>query len=55
MLAAAGLAAISPVSIIPYSIYPMTLGICGIIAILIGFPKFKKSWKLKKIKNNMLN
>ncbi|MEK4299214.1 Na+/H+ antiporter NhaC family protein [Oceanobacillus sp. FSL W8-0428] len=43
MLAAAGLAAISPVSIIPYSIYPMTLGICGIIAILIGFPRFKKA------------
>ncbi|WP_077605050.1 Na+/H+ antiporter NhaC family protein [Oceanobacillus sojae] len=43
MLAAASLAAISPVSIMPYAIYPMTLGICGIIAILIGFPKFKKS------------
>ncbi len=42
MLAAAGLAAISPVSIMAYSVYPMTLGICGIIAILIGFPKFKK-------------
>ncbi|MFD1414876.1 Na+/H+ antiporter NhaC family protein [Oceanobacillus jeddahense] len=42
MLAAASLATISPVSIMPYSIYPMTLGICGIIAILIGFPKFKK-------------
>ncbi|MFD1849900.1 Na+/H+ antiporter NhaC family protein [Oceanobacillus bengalensis] len=42
MLAAAGLAAISPISILPYSFYPITLGICGIIAILIGFPKFKK-------------
>ncbi|WP_040984929.1 Na+/H+ antiporter NhaC family protein [Oceanobacillus jeddahense] len=42
MLAAASLAAISPVSIMPYSFYPIMLGICGIIAILIGFPKFKK-------------
>ncbi|WP_411842770.1 Na+/H+ antiporter NhaC family protein [Salinicoccus sp. HZC-1] len=39
MLAAAGLAAISPVAILPYSIYPFTLLICGVIAILIGFPK----------------
>src|SRR5690625_1656694 len=41
MLAATGLAAISPISIIPYSFYPIALGICGIIAILIGFPRFK--------------
>ncbi|OZT77569.1 Na+/H+ antiporter NhaC family protein [Salinicoccus roseus] len=39
MLAAAGLAAISPVAMIPYSIYPAMLLICGIIAILIGFPR----------------
>ncbi|GAB3057248.1 Na+/H+ antiporter NhaC family protein [Salinicoccus sesuvii] len=43
MLAAAGLAAISPVAIIPYSIYPVTLLICGIIAILIGFPRRQTS------------
>lgn len=42
MLAASGIAAISPVSIMPYAIYPMMLGICGIIAILAGFPKFKE-------------
>ncbi|MCG1009764.1 Na+/H+ antiporter NhaC family protein [Salinicoccus sp. ID82-1] len=41
MLAAAGLATISPVAMIPYSIYPATLLICGIIAILIGFPRKK--------------
>ncbi|UOQ48654.1 Na+/H+ antiporter NhaC family protein [Gracilibacillus caseinilyticus] len=42
MLAASGLAAISPVSIIPYSFYPIALLIFGIIAILIGFPRFKQ-------------
>ncbi len=43
MLVASGLAAISPISILPYSFYPILLGICGTIAILIGFPKFKDS------------
>ena len=42
MLAAAGLAAISPVSIIPYSFYPVLIGICGVVAILIGYPKFRR-------------
>lgn len=42
ILVASGLAAISPLSILPYSIYPVMLGICGIIAILTGFPRFKK-------------
>ncbi|NYF23722.1 Na+/H+ antiporter NhaC family protein [Sporosarcina sp. JAI121] len=48
MLAAAGLAAISPVSIIPYSFYPVLMGICGIIAIFIGYPKFRPSEKAVK-------
>lgn len=40
MLAASGLAAgLSPVEIIPCSIYPALLIISGIIAILIGYPK----------------
>lgn len=42
-LVAAGLASISPVSIMPYSFYPIMLGICGVVAILIGYPKFRKS------------
>ncbi|CAM3685652.1 Na+/H+ antiporter NhaC family protein [Aeromicrobium ponti] len=42
MLAASGLAAISPVSIMSYSIYPLLIGISGIIAILINFPKLKE-------------
>lgn len=46
MLAAAGLAAISPLSILPYSFYPILMGVCGIVAILIGYPKTKKSDKI---------
>ena len=41
LLAASGLAAISPVSIMVYSFYPVLMGICCVIAILIGYPKFK--------------
>jgi Na+/H+ antiporter NhaC len=39
LLVAAGVAGISPVSILPYSYYPLLIGACGIIAILIGFPR----------------
>ncbi|GAA3733226.1 Na+/H+ antiporter NhaC family protein [Salinicoccus jeotgali] len=39
MLAAAGLASISPIALIPFAIYPAMLLISGIIAIAIGFPK----------------
>lgn len=42
MLVASGLAAISPVSIIPYSFYPIALGICGVLAILLNFPRYNK-------------
>lgn len=49
MLVASGLAAISPFSILAYSYYPITILICGIIAILIGFPRFERN-KGKKIK-----
>ncbi|MEC0304143.1 Na+/H+ antiporter NhaC family protein, partial [Terribacillus saccharophilus] len=42
-LAAATVAGISPISIIPYCIYPILVGICGIIAILIGYPKAKQN------------
>ena len=48
MLAAAGLAAISPVSIIPYSFYPILMWICGVVAILIGYPKFREKEKAVK-------
>ncbi|ASK64072.1 sodium:proton antiporter [Virgibacillus phasianinus] len=40
LLAVAGVASISPVSIMPYCIYPVLLGIAGIIAIAAGYPRF---------------
>ncbi|MFP7170970.1 Na+/H+ antiporter NhaC family protein [Terribacillus halophilus] len=43
LLAVAGVAGISPVSILQYSFYPILIGVCGIIAILIGYPKKKNS------------
>ncbi|OXS74028.1 sodium:proton antiporter [Lysinibacillus sp. KCTC 33748] len=42
-LAAASVAGISPVSMLQYSFYPILIGICGIIAILIGYPKEKRA------------
>ncbi|MGG4409318.1 Na+/H+ antiporter NhaC family protein [Niallia taxi] len=43
LLAAASVANISPVSILQYSFYPILIGICGIIAIFIGYPKKKNT------------
>lgn len=43
MLVAAGVASISPLSILPYSFYPILIGVCGILAIMLDFPKFKES------------
>ena len=41
ILAAAGLSAISPMEILPYIYYPMLMGVCGLIAIVFDFPRFK--------------
>ncbi|NMD71341.1 Na+/H+ antiporter NhaC family protein [Bacillus sp. DNRA2] len=41
LLVAAGVAKISPLSILPYSYYPALIGICAIIAIFTGFPNLK--------------
>lgn len=38
-LVAASLAGISPINILPYSVYPVLIGICGAVAIMIGYPK----------------
>lgn len=43
VLTAAKLASISPTSIIPFSFYPIAIAICGILAILFNFPRFKKN------------
>ncbi len=43
ILLAAGLGQISPVSVVPYGIYPMLMIVMGCLSILLGLPKFKKS------------
>lgn len=39
LIVASGLAGISPIEILKYLHYPILMGICGLIAIAIGFPK----------------
>ena len=41
-LAAASVAGISPILIMQYSYYSVLVGICGIIAIIVGYPRAKK-------------
>lgn len=36
---AAGLASVSPLEIIGYLYYPMALGICSLLAILLRYPR----------------
>lgn len=48
MLTAAGFAALSPVELLPYAFYPILVGVCGIVSILIGFPRFSKVTEKKK-------
>ena len=42
LLMAAGLAAISPVEIISYLYYPMIMGGCALLAILVQWPRYNK-------------
>ncbi|WP_077325593.1 Na+/H+ antiporter NhaC family protein [Virgibacillus siamensis] len=51
LLAVAGVASISPVSIMPYCIYPVLLGIAGVIAIVAGYPRFSTGVKTDTGKN----
>jgi Na+/H+ antiporter NhaC len=48
MLLAAGFAKVSPIEIIPFTFYPMLTAVCGIIAIVIGFPRLNKTSKSSK-------
>lgn len=43
LIAAAGVAGLSPVMLLPYSIYPIILAICGLGAIFFNLPKLKRS------------
>lgn len=38
-LVAAGIAGISPIAMMQYAYYPILIAICGVIAIIIGYPK----------------
>lgn len=42
LLVAAGLVGVSPMEILGYLHYPVLMGICGILAILFGFPRLKQ-------------
>ncbi|WP_243292094.1 Na+/H+ antiporter NhaC family protein [Bacillus sp. FJAT-47783] len=48
MLAAAGIASISPISILQYSYYPILIGICGVLAILFEFPRLNRKKEMQK-------
>lgn len=43
ILSAAGLAAVSPMELLPFIFYPMLMGLCGLLAIVFEFPKFKEN------------
>lgn len=43
LLVAAGVAGISPVLIMQYAFYPILIAVCGVIAIIIGYPSPKKT------------
>jgi Na+/H+ antiporter NhaC len=48
ILVAAGVAGISPLSILPYSYYPLLIGLSGVIAILTGFPRLSPAGVIKR-------
>lgn len=41
VISAAGVAGISPFLLVPYSIYPILLGVCGLLAIIFRVPRLK--------------
>ena len=43
VISAAGVAGISPFLMLPYSIYPILLGVCGLVAIIFRVPRLKNS------------
>lgn len=42
VIAAAGVASISPFDLVPYAIYPALLGVCGLVAIFFRLPRLDK-------------
>jgi Na+/H+ antiporter NhaC len=53
LLLAAGIASISPISILQYSYYPILIGLCAIISILIGFPRLTSLKANPKLEQKM--
>ncbi|MGA4514780.1 Na+/H+ antiporter NhaC [Staphylococcus caledonicus] len=51
VIAVAGVASISPFSVMPYCIYSILLGVCGILAIVFRFPRVKPKHTTKKRTN----
>ncbi|WP_322771121.1 Na+/H+ antiporter NhaC family protein [Staphylococcus epidermidis] len=45
VISAAGVAGISPFLMLQYSIYPMLLGVCGLVAIILRVPRLNQSSK----------
>ncbi|WP_145355826.1 Na+/H+ antiporter NhaC family protein [Staphylococcus epidermidis] len=45
VISAAGVAGISPFLMLQYSIYPILLGVCGLVAIILRVPRLNKSSK----------
>lgn len=43
VIAAAGVASISPFELVPYAIYPILLGICGLFAIFLRLPRLDQN------------
>ncbi|KOO47081.1 Na+/H+ antiporter NhaC family protein [Priestia koreensis] len=43
LLTVAKFASISPISVLPYSFYPILIAICGLISIFVGYPRLKPS------------
>ncbi|MCG7316993.1 Na+/H+ antiporter NhaC family protein [Brevibacillus laterosporus] len=54
MLTAAGFAALSPIELLPFAFYPLLVAVCGIVSIVINFPRFsansKKASVIKPLK-----
>ncbi|MBA8762130.1 Na+/H+ antiporter NhaC family protein [Staphylococcus coagulans] len=42
LIAAAGVASISPVMLLTYSIYPIMLALCGVVAIIFNLPRLER-------------
>ena len=45
VISAAGVAGISPFLMLQYSIYPILLGVCGLVAIILRVPRLNQSSK----------